>query len=88
MKMVVDCTIILVLILYFYSSGIFATAAPIAAAPLIGFGELAAQPLSLIDFHGIQDDVIPYSPDQADGIHFYKISNYVQCTEYSMSKNF
>jgi hypothetical protein len=42
--------------------------APVASAPLLGFGELATQPLSLIDTHGLQDDVIPYSLDQAAGI--------------------
>jgi poly(3-hydroxybutyrate) depolymerase len=73
--MFVECTIILVLVLNYFSSGIFATMAPVASAPLLGFGELAAQPLSLIDTHGLLDDVIPYSLDQAAGIHYYRTSN-------------
>jgi len=42
-------------------SGIFASIAPVAGTPMLGFGELPAVPTSLIDFHGINDDVIPYN---------------------------
>jgi hypothetical protein len=42
--------------------------APVASSPFLGFYELAAQPLSLIDTHGLQDDHIPYSLDQAAGM--------------------
>jgi hypothetical protein len=44
---------------------------PVASAPLLGFGDLATLPLSLIDVHGLKDDVIPYSLDQAAGSKFY-----------------
>lgn len=37
----------------------FATIGPVAGAPLIGYGEVPSGPISVIDFHGINDDTIP-----------------------------
>ena len=41
--------------------------APVAGAPLIGFGDLPQNTLSLIDIHGVNDDTIPYDLDHAEG---------------------
>jgi len=48
-------------------SDIFASIAPVAGAPLIGFGDLPQNTLSLIDIHGVNDDTIPYDLDHAEG---------------------
>ena len=48
-------------------SDILATIAPVAASPYIGFGDTPAFPISLIDFHGISDDVIPYDLEHSEG---------------------
>ena len=34
---------------------------------MIGFGDLPSVPISLIDFHGYNDDVIPYDLDHSEG---------------------
>ena len=34
---------------------------------MIGFGDLPAVPISLIDFHGYNDDTIPYDLDHSEG---------------------
>ena len=43
------------------------TVAPVAGAPLIGFGDLPQNTMSLIDIHGVNDDTIPYDLDHAEG---------------------
>ena len=48
-------------------SEIFASIGPVAGAPLIGFGDLPKTPMSVIDFHGIEDDTIPYDLAHAEG---------------------
>jgi poly(3-hydroxybutyrate) depolymerase len=54
------------MLIYFFS-GIFATIGPVAGTPLIGFGELPATPVSLIDFHGTADKIVPFSLQTALG---------------------
>ena len=63
----------------------FATIAPVAGAPNLGYLEVPSYPISVIDLHGTQDDTIPYdinSPDCAgegpegtlrsyDGYYYY-----------------
>ena len=34
---------------------------------MIGYGDLPSVPISLIDFHGYNDDVIPYDLDHSEG---------------------
>ena len=48
-------------------SDVFASIAPVAGAPLIGFGDLPGTPMSLIDIHGINDDTIPFDMAHAEG---------------------
>ena len=50
-------------------SDIFASVAPVAGAPLIGFGDLHPTPMSLIDIHGINDDTIPFDMAHAEGYY-------------------
>ena len=50
-------------------SGVFASMAPVAGAPMLGFGDLPSIPTSLIDFHGINDDTIPYDLEHSEGEH-------------------
>ena len=38
----------------------FASIAPVGASPLLGFGDVPSWPISIIDFHGVRDDTIPY----------------------------
>ena len=49
-------------------SGIFASIGPVSGTPLLGFGDLPARPVSLIDFHGTTDNIVPYSLQNALGI--------------------
>jgi len=49
-------------------SDVFASIAPVAGAPLIGFGDLPSTPMSLIDIHGINDDTIPFDMAHAEGM--------------------
>jgi poly(3-hydroxybutyrate) depolymerase len=45
-------------------SDVVASIAPVAGSPLIGFGDVpTGQPISLIDFHGLLDSVIPYDAE-------------------------
>ena len=44
----------------------FASIAPVAGAPLIGFGEVPSAAISVIDFHGLLDDTIPYDLAHAE----------------------
>jgi len=48
-------------------SDVIASIAPVAAASLIGFGEVPKHPINVIDIHGINDDVIPYDHAHAEG---------------------
>ena len=48
-------------------SDIVATIGPVSAAPMLGFGEVPSSPVSLIDFHGINDDTIPYDLEHSVG---------------------
>ena len=48
-------------------SDILASIAPVAGSPMIGYGDLPSVPISLIDFHGYNDDVIPYDLDHSEG---------------------
>jgi len=45
----------------------FATIGPVAGAPLVGFGDVPSQPISVIDFHGLNDDTIPYDLQHSEG---------------------
>ena len=49
-------------------SDIFASIAPVAASPLLGYGDLPGSPLSIIDLHGTRDTVVPKTLTQALGI--------------------
>ena len=49
-------------------SDIFASIAPVAASPLLGYGDLPGSPLSIIDLHGTRDTVVPNTLTQALGI--------------------
>ena len=40
---------------------------PVAGGPMLGFGDLPSIPTSLIDFHGINDDTIPYDLEHSEG---------------------
>ena len=43
-----------------------------AGSPLIGFGEVPLDPpVSVIDFHGLQDGVIPYDAATGNGVGPY-----------------
>jgi len=48
-------------------SDILASIAPVAGSPLIGFGEVPVNAVSLIDLHGVNDDTIPYDHAHAEG---------------------
>ena len=52
----------------------FATINPVAASPMLGFGTPPSRPdnqppikLSIIDFHGILDSIIPYMLETSEG---------------------
>ena len=48
-------------------SDILASIAPVAGSPLIGFGDVPADSVSLIDLFGINDATIPYDHAHAKG---------------------
>ncbi|XP_023341932.1 uncharacterized protein LOC111711737 isoform X2 [Eurytemora carolleeae] len=52
-------------------SDIFASIAPVAASPLLGYGDLPGSPLSIIDLHGTRDTVVPNTLTQALGLGPY-----------------
>ncbi len=57
--------------LIFVFSGIFASIAPVSGTPKLGFGTLPSIPVSLIDFHGIDDFTQPYDLEHSQGMpHF------------------
>ena len=41
-------------------SDIIASIAPISGSPFLGFDHIPHSPISVIDFHGTDDDTIPY----------------------------
>ena len=41
-----------------------ASIGPVSGSPLRGFNPMPSSPINIIDFHGLHDTVIPYSPDQ------------------------
>jgi len=45
----------------------FATISPVAGSPLLGFGNIPHGALSIIDFHGLEDDTIPYDNSTSKG---------------------
>ena len=46
----------------------FATFNPVAASPLIGFGDPPSEiNFSILDYHGLIDDTIPYSAETSFG---------------------
>eukprot|EP00092_Neocalanus_flemingeri_P106267 GFUD01136336.1.p1 GENE.GFUD01136336.1~~GFUD01136336.1.p1 ORF type:complete len:267 (-),score=51.33 GFUD01136336.1:126-926(-) len=45
----------------------FASIGPVSASPLLGFGDIPNGPLSIIDFHGINDGTIPYEISTSEG---------------------
>ena len=44
--------------------GVVASIAPVASNPLIGFDEVPESPVSVIDFQGLLDFIIPYDGDR------------------------
>jgi len=55
--------------LFYTFSDVFASMAPVAGAPLLGFNEVPSVPLSLFDIHGMNDGTIPYDLDHGAGGH-------------------
>jgi poly(3-hydroxybutyrate) depolymerase len=55
-------------VLIFVFSGIFASIAPVSGTPKLGFGTLPSIPVSLIDFHGIEDFTQPYDLEHSQGM--------------------
>ena len=41
-------------------SDLIASIAPVSGSPFLGFDNIPNIPISVIDFHGTDDDVIPY----------------------------
>ena len=41
-----------------------ASIAPISGSPFLGFDNLPDSPISVIDFHGTDDDTIPYDANR------------------------
>ena len=37
-----------------------ASIAPVVGSPMLGFGDVPSEPVSLIDLFGINDEIIPY----------------------------
>ena len=50
-----------------YSSFKFASFGIVSGVPFLGFGPLPRYKTNIIDFHGVLDDVIPYSVDSEEG---------------------
>ena len=65
----------------------------VSGSPLLGFGPLPARQVNIIDFHGLQDESIPYSVDwgygrgpagavetiiSSDGLYYYDKAQYLQ----------
>ena len=50
-----------------YSSFKFASFGIVSGVPFLGFGPLPPYKTNIIDFHGVLDDVIPYSVDSEEG---------------------
>ena len=45
-------------------SDTIASIAPISGSPFLGFDNLPQSPISVIDFHGTDDDTIPYDANR------------------------
>ena len=45
-------------------SDTIASIAPISGSPFLGFDNLPHSPISVIDFHGTDDDTIPYDANR------------------------
>ena len=52
---------------YFHRTDRLASIGPTAGAPLLGFGDVPISPISVIDFHGLNDRHIPYNLSHAHG---------------------
>ena len=44
-----------------------ASIGPVSGAPLLGFGQVPTTPISVIDFHGVNDRKVPYNLSHAHG---------------------
>ena len=44
-----------------YLSDVLASIAPVSGAPLLGFNNIPNKPISVIDFHGTDDSIIPFN---------------------------
>ena len=49
-------------------AGTLASVGPVCGAPLLGFNPMPDTPVSIIDFHGLDDDTIPWSPEVAGNL--------------------
>ena len=49
-------------------SAAVASVGPVSGSPLRGFNPMPDTPVNIIDFHGLHDEVIPYSPEQANNL--------------------
>ena len=60
--------------------GLIASIAPVASDPLIGFDEVPDFPVSVIDFQGLLDFIIPYDKNRYVLIRdsHFKIDKYYQ----------
>ena len=45
-------------------SDLLATIAPVASNPLMGYDDVPETPVSVIDFQGLLDELIPYDKDR------------------------
>jgi len=45
----------------------FASIGPFSGSPMLGFGDVPSWPINLIDFHGLDDDTIPYEISMSEG---------------------
>ena len=44
-------------------AGLLASVGPVCSSPLRGYNSMPDTPLNIIDFHGLKDKTIPFSPD-------------------------
>ena len=44
-------------------AGVLASVGPVCSSPLRGYNPMPDTPVSIIDFHGLKDHTIPFSPD-------------------------
>ena len=55
-------------------SDVLATIAPVSGSPLLGFNNIPKKPISIIDFHGTDDPIIPYDLNRYKS--FLKLNSY------------